>query len=216
MRTTCFLLVLFLSFDSRCLADEAIRVEEELMEDLGADLLQPPEPPLDERLLENLGEDLGKPQADDDTWVHRVVEHMQTAQQHLAQGGEATQAVRAQDQVLTGLDAMIAELAQRKSQCSGSKASKTSKPGQKPGKGQAGKTPATAGSPETSPNPDLSTEQAIAGELIKDLWGQLPQRQRDQILQPLSEEFLPKYAAEIEAYFRAMAQPEAASESESP
>ena len=44
--------------------------------------------------------------------------------------------------------------------------------------------------------------------MVKDLWGKLPERQREQILQPLSEEFLPKYASEIEAYFRALADPD--------
>jgi len=42
---------------------------------------------------------------------------------------------------------------------------------------------------------------------MKDLWGKLPERQRQQMLQPLREDFLPKYASEIEAYFRALANP---------
>jgi len=47
----------------------------------------------------------------------------------------------------------------------------------------------------------------MTSQLIKDLWGNLPERQREQILQPLSETFLPKYAEEIEAYFRTLAEP---------
>jgi hypothetical protein len=43
---------------------------------------------------------------------------------------------------------------------------------------------------------------------VKDRWGRLPERQRDEILQPLSEEFVPEYAAETEAYFRALAEPQ--------
>ncbi len=47
----------------------------------------------------------------------------------------------------------------------------------------------------------------MTSQLIKDLWGNLPERQREQILQPLSETFLPEYAEEIEAYFRTLAEP---------
>jgi len=82
------------------------------------------------------------------------------------------------------------------------------KPGKKPGSsGKAGKSPAKSTASSTSSGADLSTELAVAGELVKDLWGHLPERQREQILQPLSEEFLPQYASEIEAYFRALAAP---------
>ena len=55
---------------------------------------------------------------------------------------------------------------------------------------------------------DLAASLAATGELVKDLWGHLPERQRQQILQPLSEDFLPKYATEIEEYFRALADPD--------
>jgi hypothetical protein len=48
-------------------------------------------------------------------------------------------------------------------------------------------------------------DRAAINGLVKDLWGRLPQRQRDELLQPLSEEFLPAYAAEIEEYFRVLA-----------
>ena len=41
---------------------------------------------------------------------------------------------------------------------------------------------------------------------MKDLWGKLPERQREELLQPLSEEFVPEYAADIEEYFRTMAE----------
>ena len=55
---------------------------------------------------------------------------------------------------------------------------------------------------------NLAASLAATGELVKDLWGHLPERQRQQILQPLSEDFLPKYATEIEEYFRALADPD--------
>jgi hypothetical protein len=67
----------------------------------------------------------------------------------------------------------------------------------------------------TSPAQDISAvvaspgalaDRAAIGVLVKDLWGNLPERQREELLQPLSEEFLPKYEAEIEEYFRVLAE----------
>jgi hypothetical protein len=43
-------------------------------------------------------------------------------------------------------------------------------------------------------------------ELLKDLWGHLPERVREQLLQAPTDEFLPKYQLEIEKYFRRLAE----------
>jgi hypothetical protein len=56
-------------------------------------------------------------------------------------------------------------------------------------------------------------DRAAMARLVKDRWGRLPERQRNELLQPLSEEFVPEYAADTEAYFRALAEPRAAEES---
>ncbi len=73
---------------------------------------------------------------------------------------------------------------------------------------QAGKSPA-ASAPKTTttgvPNRLLLDSM---NQLVEDLWGQLPERDRKRIMQPLSEDFLPQYAPEIEHYFRALAEPE--------
>ncbi len=78
----------------------------------------------------------------------------------------------------------------------------------KPDASKPGTSPATGASPTNSQSGDLAASLAATGELVKDLWGHLPERQRQQILQPLSEDFLPKYATEIEEYFRALADPD--------
>ena len=38
--------------------------------------------------------------------------------------------------------------------------------------------------------------------MVKALWGQLPERSREQMLQSFSNELLPKYELEIEQYYR--------------
>lgn len=195
-------------------AQEATSTDEALIEDLGAELLDPSEDAgqsvLDERLTQQLGEDVGETEQGTGAWISKVIAPMKTAERILGRSDPSMRASESQSEALTGLDAMIAELTQRKSECKGgscprpgeSKPGKKAKPGGKPGK-------SSAQSSSSSANDDakLSTNLAIAEDLVKDLWGKLPERQRQQILQPLSEEFLPKYAEEIEAYFRALAQP---------
>jgi hypothetical protein len=51
-----------------------------------------------------------------------------------------------------------------------------------------------------------AASRASISNLVKDVWGRLPDRQRQQVLQPLSEPFLPKYAADVEEYFRVLAE----------
>ena len=42
--------------------------------------------------------------------------------------------------------------------------------------------------------------------MVKDLWGHLPERSREQMLQSFSDEFLPKYELEIEQYYRRLSE----------
>ncbi len=46
----------------------------------------------------------------------------------------------------------------------------------------------------------------ILNEMVKALWGQLPERSREQMLQSFSDEFLPKYELEIEQYYRRLSE----------
>ena len=208
---------LFLYLASHVYAEQVQLTDEKLLEDLGAELLKPSTkklavPPV-QRILEQPSEDTGDGRAAKNDWLAQVVAHMQKAQTLLNQTSEAGGARAAQAKALVGLDTRIAEIKQRQRQCQGGQCSggQCNKPGQPKsskkagGSSKAGDSPAKAAAARGGA--DLSTEQAVAGELVKDLWGHLPERQREQILQPLSEEFLPKYASEIEAYFRALADP---------
>ncbi len=178
------------------------------LEELGAELLQPATSESGMPLDQTQGEDLGIKKTIRKGWLSKVVEHMQTAQLRLRQPESIREASLAQSEALVGIDAMIAELSQRKSQCSGGKCEKPAalQPGKKPGhSGKPGANPAPSANSQTGS--DLPTNLAATGQLVKDLWGKLPARQREQILQPLREEFLPKYANEIEAYYRDLASP---------
>jgi hypothetical protein len=75
------------------------------------------------------------------------------------------------------------------------------------GNSQPGSTPApAAGQSQTAPLSARTLPESV-GSLVHELWGSLPAGERQQILQPVSEDFLPRYAADIAAYFRALAEP---------
>jgi hypothetical protein len=76
------------------------------------------------------------------------------------------------------------------------------KPGDKPGgSGKAALGQANAKQPD-APHADMNEMRA----LLKQLWGELPQHDREQMLQLPVEEFLPEYESLIEEYFRRLSE----------
>ena len=49
-------------------------------------------------------------------------------------------------------------------------------------------------------------DKGAVDEMVKALWGQLPARSREQMLQSFTDEFLPKYELEIEQYYRRLSE----------
>lgn len=185
------------------------------LEDLGAALLEEKrnEGGLsgDRRLLEPSGAVRGARLPKNRARLTQVVADMAEAGFLLEQLHASRRATIAQARALAGLDRLIAELGEKKSQCSGGQCDKPSSSGpgkESAGAGPAGETPGAASQSATLPAERFSQALGHAAELVRDLWGHLPERQREQILQPQSAEFLPQYAAEIEAYFRKLAEPE--------
>ena len=89
------------------------------------------------------------------------------------------------------------------------------KPGQnpKPGKpGAAGRTAARDSTDRLDSSSAKPVDKGEVNEMVKALWGHLPERSREQMLQSFSDEFLPKYELEIEQYYRRLSE-EQASES---
>jgi hypothetical protein len=154
------------------------------------------------------GEDVEEPQsaASRDGWLKNVQRRMKSAASLLASQNASGEASTTQQEVVNELDAMIAKLQKQCESCGG-QCSKPPGPSPKPPKpgGKSGSKPGeatgTAATPTAAP-----IDRLALGNLVKDLWGRLPERQREELLQPLSEEFLPEYAAEIEEYFRVLAE----------
>jgi hypothetical protein len=206
---------------------ESIGIESlgrELLDDLTPDILrQPATPPRDPASpaprFDDLGEDIGQPSGP--LSLARVRQAMQQAESLLAQrpavAGTDTlqQAAHVQQEVVEQLDKLIAELSK---QCQGGqcqpgdqppKPSQRSqaKPGNKPsGTTGRGQTAARDSSSRLGGAVNQPVENDDIDTLVKDLWGHLPQRSREQMLQSFSDEFLPKYELEIEQYYRRLSE----------
>lgn len=141
-------------------------------------------------------------------WLAPVREPMNAAHASLVQRETPGRASAAQERVVSALDQLIERLDRQCQRCAGGQGKKppgdqqqprrpSAKPGENPG--AADRAVAT----QAGPGEQSSARQV--GRLIEDVWGQLPAGARRQILQPLSERFMPEYAEEIEAYFDRLA-----------
>jgi type II secretory pathway pseudopilin PulG len=139
----------------------------------------------------------------------QVARQMQQAESLLAkpQPGDATKKV--QDEIVANLDRLL-ESCQNCSPSPGGQCQP--KPGDKKKPGKPGE---KSGSPGAKPNPnpknsgtpspkDAAAARREAARLrqYRDFVAKLPQRDREQVQGSSIEEFLPKYQALIEAYFR--------------
>jgi hypothetical protein len=182
---------------------DADSLDAELLEGLEAPA--PPVAPLD-------GEDLG---ASEDPLV-RVAGQMREVETSLRSERLGPPTQRLQQEIIADLDKLIA---QQQKQCQGGApkpgASQSPKPGTpkpgdpkpgppKPGptSQQVGKQAASDSQDETRAGEDGTAEFVAPQDLLKRVWGHLPARLRERMLQNPNEKFLPKYEREIEEYYR--------------
>jgi hypothetical protein len=155
------------------------------------------------------------PLAPNNTPLARVQAGMQNAQALLAQPGAAALpstvkvAGNVQQEVVTELDKLIAELS-KQCNCQGGQCNKPGepKPGSQP---KPGSKPAMAAGTAKSAARDSTdrldrttakpVDKGEVEDVVKALWGHLPERAREQVLQSFSDDFLPKYQLEIEKYY---------------
>jgi hypothetical protein len=209
----------------------------DLLDDLGGDLFGPSKaaeiPGADPKLLQPAppaGEDLGRPS--EDSPLASIVSNMKQAGQLIAQQTLTGQTAQIQESVLSSLDELIkqseqqnqnnSQSQQQQSQQQQQQASQRSTPKPSPANQQAGQQrPGTANAARTSSErleSGAADEAAGQGsrELLKDVWGQLPERVRQQLLQSSTDEFLPQYRDEIERYFKRLAEEEAGDNGQAP
>jgi hypothetical protein len=169
----------------------------------------------EEQLKRELGAAAEK---EDDNPMLAIARQMRETQQRIAKADSGPGTQQLQRQIVDDLDRLIQQVRRSKGQCrSGTSQSQPSSRSQTPGpqRNAAGppngqqetKHPATTKSPQavgpkTTRKPDLAGTQAI----IKRLWGVLPEREREQMLQSPPEEFPPEYELLIEDYFRRLSE----------
>lgn len=149
-----------------------------------------------------------------------IVRDMGTAARRLDvefDAGDETQSLQAK--ILAQLDEAIKQAAAQRRQNRNTARSSTSdkrsmskarkKPGDKRGK-SATESKDTALSKGTSSDGVLPDERPVGGRLdeVRRTWGHLPMREREEIIQGISESFLERYREWIERYYRALQETE--------
>jgi L-2-hydroxyglutarate oxidase LhgO len=142
--------------------------------------------------------------AEEENPLAAVVREMRAVQRRIARSdsGRATQTI--QQQILAELDRLIrqARTVDAQPQTAGERGPGTSPPPQSretrsgtPRGGPAGKSPPATG-------------VAKLRGMMESVWGELPGRERERMLQTPIEEFLPEYESMLEDYFRHLAAPQ--------
>ncbi len=202
-------------------------LDRELLQDLPASspsegqpagVQQPSEKPrgsasdLNRQLLDQLreGEDLGEKSPDPFLTVSR---RMRTVEERISQKDTAEATQRLQRQIVSDL-ALLVE--QAKQQCSGGPCNNpgAAKPGGKPGGSKKGGTGDNAGTKRSAKESTerigksavAEAELAALKTMLKEVWGQLPPKLREQMQSGMAEQFLPQYETLIEAYYKRLAE----------
>jgi len=211
-------------------------LEQQLMEDLDtnpidADLQREtkakpeakrPAPPEGEKAREEIKRRLSRELGDaavseDENPMLDIAQQMQQVQGLVGKAETGQQTQQLQTGILTRLDELLKAARNQKQQCKGGQSSsKGTAPRQasaqsqpkdpskdKPNKPNEPKTAkAQPGGKPAVYRPDM----AEMNEVLKRVWGELPEREREQMLELPVEEFLPKYELLIESYFKRLAE----------
>ncbi|MEX2122147.1 MAG: hypothetical protein WD847_21385 [Pirellulales bacterium] len=179
---------------------------------------------LDEELLEGLGglDDLpgesGDPaapgdsaQSNDADPLSQLSRRMREVESLIAQAQSDASIQEKQRTIVADLAKLIEEMRKRQQQQSSSsgKSQQTASRNQpqpgRPAGSKPGQKPARDSSERLRNDKARKPDPAEMKALLKDVWGHLPARERQQMDQYMVEEFLPKYELEIEQYFKALA-----------
>jgi hypothetical protein len=174
-------------------------------------------PDLDDELLRDLddGEDFGEAPEDP---LLRLGQRMREAESLISrqQSGQETQEL--QRKIVDDLDELIKQALKKQQQAQSSQSKnqqqktaqrqqiKQPQPGPDAGKPQDGQAnqPASDSSDQLRPDESARPDPRMMEDLVKKSWGNLPAREREQMLQLLGEDFLPGYESLIEEYFKAL------------
>ena len=172
-----------------------------------------PQSDLERQLGDDLGEDFGAAPVEEDP-LSSIGRRMRAAEEQIAKRDASEPTRKLQDEIVADLAKLIEAARSQKPKPSGSSSSpagsgraKINPPAQKlAGDGNKSSQPARDSSEKLRPDELKPVDMAEMNSLLKDLWGQLPDRAREQMLQSSVDKFLPKYEVLIEKYFRRLAE----------
>ena len=167
---------------------------------------------LDEQLRRDLeGEDLGQEKQDEHP-LKKLGREMREVQQRMGARDTAEGTQQLQKQIAADLKQLI-EQAQKKPQ--GNKSGNNNKPGSS--SAQAGTDSGQAASKpgqESTQRLEQGNQEEVRMNEVKDalrrIWGHLPEKEREEMIGALGEQFLPKYERLIEAFYKRLAERPAA------
>jgi hypothetical protein len=207
------------------LAAEPKSLDDQLFDDLSTELLptkkaetKKPSAPkaddagLNDKLLDQLGEGEDIDLGDKPDPLTKIGRTMRKVEQRIGERDTSASTQEMQKQILVELQAL---LEQTKKQCQGGQC-KSPSASPKPSSAAAGNKPGE-GEPNNKPARDSTDRMAKAGktdvaegenmdELVKQVWGHLPPKVRDQMQNVSVENFLPKYEKLIEEYYKRLAE----------
>lgn len=212
------------------LDDELLKgLDNELLDDVGGLKPNKPKPSADkpphpgetkpgEPKLDPIpGEDLDQAGEDDDPLI-RIGRNMRAAGALIEERRSTEKTIEAQRQIVSDLAKLIEEIEKQQQQKQSSSQSqnqqKTAQRDQvqqpqtgqsKPSPGDSNK-PAQDSSAQLRKNDNQRVDPSQHKGMMKDLWGQLPAKDREQMLQTSPEQFLPKYELLIEKYYKRLAE----------
>ncbi|MBL9125238.1 MAG: hypothetical protein JNG90_16495 [Planctomycetaceae bacterium] len=164
---------------------------------------------LDRELLRQLQPDAGE----EDHALSRIGRSMREVGELVGQAKSGQPTQQKQEQIVADLDKLLeaARQRQRQSKSSSSQQQTASRQpaGQQsqPGKsGNGGNQPAQESSENLRDRTAATPDPAEMKDLLRDLWGHLPEHERQMVINSTIERFLPKYELLIEAYFKRLAE----------
>jgi len=175
-------------------------------------------PEIDAELMRELDEASAQGEAADP--LSRVGQTMREVEGRLSRSRAGEQTRELQTKIVSDLDQMIQEALKRaqrsKSQSSsksgqqGSQRSKVNQPQQQGqeqgGRGHQQEQPASDSTEQLGRDQVMRPDPGEVRDVMKQLWGHLPEREREMMLNASIEQFLPKYELLIEQYFRRLAE----------
>ncbi len=178
---------------------------------------------LDQELLKGLGDGEGVGEQSGDDPLSRLSRQMRDVESQLARKQADTDTLDRQGKLLQEIEKLLHQAKQQKQSSGQSSASGPNGQGaqqatkrresQQPER-REGLSSDTADAPARQSTKGVREQQAEKPDmanmrdLLKGVWGQLPERQREQMLQSYEEQFLPKYEQMIADYFRSLAEGE--------